>query len=143
MDYADFIAQLKRHEGYREFVYLDSEGIPTGGWGHAFLEGSRLPEEVSEILLHYDMRSVENDYSSLEIPFDFAGTPREFVIKNMLYNLGKKRLLKFVKMWVAIKAGDYEAAADEMLDSKWARQVKGRATELAQMMRTNEFNNLS
>ena len=43
-------------------------------------------------------------------------------------------------MWAAIHRRDYNAAADEMLDSKWAEQVKGRATRLSNIMRTGELN---
>ena len=55
----DFIDQLKRHEGYRGEVYLDTEGVPTGGWGHAFLPGSRIPTEVAERLLRHDLQEVD------------------------------------------------------------------------------------
>ena len=33
---------------------------------------------------------------------------------------------------------DWETASKEMLDSKWAKQVKGRAIKLAEMMKTGE-----
>jgi lysozyme len=37
-------------------------------------------------------------------------------------------------MLAALEQGDYETAAKEMLDSKWARQVGDRANRLAKMM---------
>ena len=53
----------------------------------------------------------------------------------MMFNLGKTRLSKFVKMRDAIEDHDYNRAAKEMLDSKWADQVGNRAVELAELMR--------
>ena len=57
----------------------------------------------------------------------------------MVYNLGITRLLKFKKMLAALDSGDYELAATEMLDSRYARQVKGRAKRNAYMMETGEW----
>ena len=54
---------------------------------------------------------------------------------NMAYNLGVPRLLGFERMWAALAAGDYERAADEALDSKWARQVGARAARVAALIR--------
>ena len=52
----------------------------------------------------------------------------------MAFNLGETRLRGFRKMWAALEEGNYATAAAEMLDSKWATQVKGRARDLAQLM---------
>ncbi|NNF99491.1 MAG: glycoside hydrolase [Desulfobacteraceae bacterium] len=139
MEYEDFIKQLKRHEGFRNKVYLDTEGIPTGGWGHAFIVGSNIPVEAAEMFLRHDLKSVQDDYESLDLPIDVHDTVREYVIKNMLFNLGIVRLRGFKKMLAAVRSGDYKNAAREMRDSKWARQVKGRAIELSEMMSTGEY----
>lgn len=139
MTFDDFIAQIKRHEGFRDHVYCDTVGVLTGGWGHAFLEGSRIPLEVAEALLRHDLGAIDRDYTNLNLPIDPKDSVRRYVIKNMLFNIGLGRLLRFKKMLAAIRAGDYKKAADEMMDSKWARQVKGRAVELAEMMRTGEY----
>ncbi|MCV6587566.1 MAG: hypothetical protein OIF57_00865 [Marinobacterium sp.] len=60
---------------------------------------------------------------------------RQLVLANMAYNLGVPRLKGFRKMWRALEQGDYKLAAAEMLDSRWARQVGKRATELAEQRR--------
>ena len=44
------------------------------------------------------------------------------------------RFSKFRKMLAAMEEGDFDQAAQEMLDSRWAEQVKGRAIELARRM---------
>ena len=50
-----------------------------------------------------------------------------------------KSLKKFKKMWAAVYDNDFATAAKEMLDSRWARQVKGRSTRLAHAMATGEM----
>jgi GH24 family phage-related lysozyme (muramidase) len=43
--------RLRKHEGYSDLVYLDSEGFPTCGWGHHLRIGSRVPVEAAEAFL--------------------------------------------------------------------------------------------
>jgi GH24 family phage-related lysozyme (muramidase) len=57
------------------------------------------------------------------------------IVTEMVYQMGLTRVNKFVKMREALEAGNYGRAADEMLDSKWARQTPERANELADRMR--------
>lgn len=61
---------------------------------------------------------------------------RQDVLVNMAYNMGWPRLSGFAHMLDALDHGDFDRAADEMLASLWAQQVKGRATRLATQMRT-------
>jgi len=60
---------------------------------------------------------------------------RKKVVANMRFNLGASGLLGFKRMHAALGRDDYEAAADEMVDSRWYRQVGGRAVELVAAMR--------
>ncbi len=60
--------------------------------------------------------------------------PRQAVLLNMSYNLGVGGLMGFPHMLASAEAGDYSRAADEMLNSKWARQVRNRANRLAGQM---------
>lgn len=139
MTYDDFIGQLKRHEGYAGRIYVDSVGVLTGGWGHAFIEGSKISVDVASKLLYHDIMQVTKYYETLKLPIERGDDVREFVIKNMLFNLGLTKLLGFKRMLAAVRAGNYNTAAIEMLDSRWARQVKGRAMELAEMMKTGKY----
>jgi lysozyme len=130
---------LKKHEGFREGIYIDTVGVPTGGYGHAFLRGSRLPKHIWEQIFEYDFGNAMKDYDKLNLDLSPA---RAAVIRNMLFNMGLHNVLEFKKMFAALRKGDYETAADEMLDSKWAKQVgPGRSDELAEMMRTGVWPN--
>jgi len=42
-------------------------------------------------------------------------------------------------MLAAIKEGNFDSAADSMLNSLWAKQTKGRAVELAKIMREGRY----
>ena len=54
----------------------------------------------------------------------------------MAFNMGVPRLCKFVKMWDAIHKSDFDEASVQMLDSRWAKQVKSRSTTLSEAMKT-------
>ena len=56
-------------------------------------------------------------------------------ILNMVYNLGLPNLLKFQNMLAALESNDGTTAADEALNSKWARQVGQRAQRIADIFR--------
>jgi lysozyme len=60
---------------------------------------------------------------------------RQMCLVDMGFNMGVPRLMKFVKMWGAIEVGDFYEASEQMLDSRWARQVGKRSEGLAEMMK--------
>lgn len=130
---------IKRHEGFRDHVYIDSVGIPTGGYGHAFLNRSPLPQEVCDILFEWDFKIAQKD---CQILIDRHGLElndvRRAVLTDMLFNMGIVRVSGFKKMLSAMASGFWGIAANEMLDSKWARQVGKRSTYLAELMRKGE-----
>ena len=140
MNDKDIMEQIKHHEGYRETVYFDSVGVPTVGYGHALLEGSRVPAVVADILFEQDYNDASKDYTLLALRWGFndIDTVRRGIIINMLFNMGMSRVSKFQKMLTALQMGEYDKAADEMLDSRWATQVGKRADELADLMRKGE-----
>ena len=59
---------------------------------------------------------------------------RQRVLANMCFNLGYPRLRNFKKFLAALQTGNWEEAAEEMLDSKWAVQVGDRAKRLSKRM---------
>ena len=126
------IDSLKQEEGFDGMPYEDTLGIPTIGYG------TKLPltEEEAELLLKHRLDKKILEISEKE-PF-FLDLPQKAqeVIANMAYQLGVGGVLKFKKMWAALKKGDYQKAADEMLDSKWAKQTPNRAKRLAEIMRS-------
>lgn len=131
---------LKRHEGFRDTIYLDSMGNPTVGYGHHLATGSRITRIVAEELLNSDITDATNDFLKLSLDrINKLNTWRRRVIINMIFNMGLPKVLGFKKMWAAIENEDYETAHDEMLDSDWAEQVGDRAVELAEIMKAGSI----
>jgi lysozyme len=129
------VDQLIRHEGLELKVYKCTEGIETIGIGRNLVDRG-VTEEEARYLCNNDIEIVEHE---LLRNFPFVADlddVRLRVILDMAFNLGISRLRNFKKMWEALEGADYETAAIEMMDSKWARQVKTRAYTLARMMET-------
>lgn len=131
---------IQLHEGYMPTVYLDTVKVPTAGYGHAFHLGSKIPHKVAELLFEHDFDGVKKDYEILAANNGglVLDPVRRAVLMDMLFNMGMVRVNQFKKMFRAILKGDYATAAEEMLDSKWAKQVGPRAIRLAKMMKTGE-----
>lgn len=126
--------QLKRHEGFRAKPYKCTAGKLTIGYG-TNLEVLEVSKTTALMLLEED---VNKSYVQLIERFPFVSRlspARQNVLINMTYNLGLIGVSNFRRMWDALRAKNYDAAANEMLDSKWYIQVGTRATELAQQMR--------
>jgi lysozyme len=129
------IQQLRRHEGERLTPYRCTAGKLTIGVGRN-LEDRGITAEESAYLLNND---IEREWKALKTALPWVtglNDVRQRVLLDMSFNLGIAGLLKFKNTLATIKAGQYSKAGDMMLDSLWARQVGGRATRLAQMMRT-------
>jgi len=128
------INSIKTHEGKRNRAYRDSEGWLTIGYGHN-LDDRPLTDDVVELILEHDVEDAIAETRRALPYFDSHDETRQEVIVEMVFNLGRTRFLGFVKMLAALERGDYKTAADEMLDSRWHRQVGIRAETLEERMR--------
>ena len=127
--------QIKLHEGVEYRVYEDTQGILTIGVGRN-LEDRGLSEDEVDYLLNNDIKICVEELKRSFDWYDDLDDIRKRVLVDMMFNLGMPRLKGFVKMLEAIESGAWEAAAEEMLDSTWARQVGSRADRLSEMMET-------
>lgn len=129
---------VKTFEGYAPLAYICPTGHMTVGYGHN-LEDNAIGKTVANMLLKQDLEQAERAVKQAFPWYEQLDEARQFVIVDMAFNMGIKKLCSFKKTIAHIVAGDYEAASTEMLDSKWATQVKGRAYKLAYIMRTGEY----
>ena len=154
-----FIEELIKHEGLKLQVYQDTLGIDTIGIGRNLEDRGITKQELDELdipnidhvyeygiteadavyLATNDVQIVEEELVRAHPCVDRLDAVRQLICIDMAFNMGVPRLCKFKKMWAAIEAEDYPTAAKEMLDSRWATQVKGRATKLANAMHNGEF----
>lgn len=134
------IEMIKRHEGSVNHAYQDSRGYWTIGVGRLIDEklGGGLSDEEVDYLLTNDIARCEEEAAGYPW-YPGLSEPRKAVIVSMLFNLGQPRFDGFQMAQSAIAAGDYQEAARQMLDSKWARQVGKRAYEMAVQMETGEW----
>ena len=128
------IAMLQRHEGLRLKPYKCTAGKVSIGYGRN-LDDMGISEVEAMVLLRHD---IERCYDELNVFSWFADLDqvRQEALIDMLFNLGLPTFLEFKKTLKFVAEGKYSQAAEEMLRSKWADQVGGRAKELAYMMDT-------
>lgn len=148
----ELLSRIKRHEGAvrdgdRHVVYDDAtgqpigpgttvEGNPTIGYGRLVTSGNGLSEHEALQLLRQDVASVREQLDR-RLPWWRArlNITRRQVVLEMAFNMGVGGLLTFRKMLAALETGDYERAAAEALDSRWATQVGHRANNIAERIR--------
>lgn len=141
--------ELIRDEGMILTPYYCSAGKKTIGVGRN-IESLGTPEiahdrDVNDGITEAEaMTMLRNDINRTESElkknkwFRELDERRKESILNMAFNLGTTKLMQFKKMISAIENGDYNLAAEEMLDSKWSEQVGERATRLANIMRSGK-----
>ncbi|KVE27262.1 lysozyme [Burkholderia singularis] len=133
-DAAKLKAELTRDEDRRNRIYVDTVGKVSGGIGRNLTDKGFRDNEID--LMYENDRADTEAWLDRNLPWwRSLDSVRQRVLMNMAFNMGGK-LLTFVNTLAAMKRGDYAAAADGMLASKWAGQVGARATRLAAMMRS-------
>jgi lysozyme len=135
---------LIKHEGYKDEIYLCSEGIPTFGIGHAIKESD--PEYTWPVGTPIEKERIDNAFAEdvqiaiddVEALFHSPWTKPEKVqrvLVNMAFNLGRTKYARFKKMIAAVNANEFKQAADEMVMSRWYGQVGNRSIILENWMR--------
>lgn len=133
------INQLKRHEGLRLKPYKCTAGKLTIGYGLNLDAGITEKEADMLLVMRVDKVSFELLRRLPTSINSVLNEPREGVLINMAFNIGVSGVFKFKKMIAALEVGDYDEAALQMMDSRWAVQVGNRAIELAEQMRTGQY----
>jgi len=144
MDSQKLREQLEIDEGVVYEIYNDHLGYATFGIGHLITEsdpehGSSIGTEVSHDRVaeafESDLESVLSDCSILYPNFYDLPEEAQQIIANMMFNLGRPRLSAFKGMKAGVDDEDWSRAANEMVDSRWYRQVGARAERLVERMR--------
>lgn len=145
---------VTEHEGHRSKVYRDSKGIPTIGIGfnlqrgdasqklseigvdiNDVLKGKELTDQQINTLFEADLISAVDDARKFLPNFDKQPEMVKNIVTDMSFNLGLTRLSVFKEFQKALLKGDYQKAADEMIDSKWYGEVGNRSKKLVSIMR--------
>ena len=139
------IDMLKRHEGEvkkngRHVAYMCPAGHWTIGIGRNIDPngGIGLSDEEVDMLLEGDILRVIKELSAEYPWFNSLDDARKNALIDISFNLGATRLRLFKKALAAMEVADYSLAADEFMDSRWAKQVRSRAIELTEMIRNGK-----
>jgi lysozyme len=144
MNITQLRVEIAADEGVENEIYLDHLGLPTFGIGHLVLDsdpeygepvGTPVSEDRVNECFDKDVEIVLDDCRLLYEDFDDLPEEVQLIVANMMFNMGRPRLSKFKGMKAGVDAQDWNAAADEMVDSRWYDQVTNRADRLVERMR--------
>lgn len=114
------------------WVYKDSLGYPTIGYGHLVQKGENYSNGLipidADILLAHDIDRATKQLSTLNLgvlPQDI-----EDYLIIMLFQLGLGGVQKFKKLLAAAKAHDRAGIRHESVDSLWYRQTPNRVKDM-------------
>ena len=136
--------ELKADEGCKYEIYKDHLGYPTFGIGHLITDadpefglevGTQVIDERVIEVFEKDIEIVIADCKNEYVFFDDLPEEVQHIIANMMFNMGKPRMSKFLKLKVALAERNWEQAAVEMEDSLWHKQVTNRANRLIERMK--------
>ena len=128
---ATLVHAIEGAEGFRGHCYLDALRVPTIGYG------TKLPltHAEAELLLEHRLAIKHHHLAAAWPPFHGLSERRQRALLNMAYVLGVDGVLGFRRALRALEARDFGQAADEVLDSRFARQLPGRAARIAAAIR--------
>ena len=140
IDMEKLLASVKKHEGYRNKVYLDTLNKRTVGVGHLCVEDfweddKEYEEKFLMTILEHDLQSAIKSAEELCEGYNISDDAKIITIE-MIFQLGKSGVSKFRNMWKALAEDppNYHVASIEMLDSRWAKQTPNRAQEMSDHM---------
>ena len=142
--------RIKEHEGFSPRIYEDSLGYKTIGYGHLVtieddfvIDEIYSPEQLQGVfdkdyaIAEKDAQHIIGTY--LDVIWSEYSEKQKITITSILtemcFQLGLPRVLKFKLFIQALVNNDMEAAAKEMMDSRWAVQTKERVLVLSTMIR--------
>jgi lysozyme len=129
---------LIRDESLALKPYRDSVGKLTIGVGRN-LDDHGISEIEAMIMLDNDIRDATRDVYHTWSWSQSLTEPRQAVMIMLTFNMGVEKLATFTKMLSALRRGDYDAAAQELLDSAYHREVPARSTRLAAQLRSGAW----
>ena len=145
MDINRLRVEIENDEGCKYEVYLYHLGLPTCGIGHLIKEddpehglevGTKIDEERVNELFETDIKETIDECKLIYNDFDDLPEEAQYIIANMMFNMGRPRLSRFHKMKQAVDNRDWKEAANQMIDSRWYKQVPNRANRLVNRMKS-------
>ena len=139
MKYYEIEQQLMGHEGFKGKSYLCTAGKTSIGFGRN-LTDKGITKREAKFLLRNDIFECAIDLDTFIFPGQFKTWPDELqhAMIDMRFQLGMTGFRSFKKMILALRANDRGLAEVEAKNSKWYKQVPGRAKTIVKMIREAE-----
>jgi len=132
-------ALIGEEEGRERCVYLDSRNLSTIGIGclvDKSIPGAGLCDEAIDVQFAHDSARARKDAAALP-GFQRCNEVRQAVLVSMCFQLGSLR--DWPRFRAALALGDYNMAAQEGLDSTWAKQTPNRARRQMTMLASGQW----
>jgi lysozyme len=139
IDHERLRKMLVLEEGVKLRLYVDTKGKRTIGIGRN-LDDVGISKAEAEFMLTNDIIERTGTLPKVLPWIDTLDVVRQTVLVDLSF-MGISSLLTFKKMLDALKSGDFERAAAELADSKWARDdvQPSRSFRLITMIRTGQW----
>lgn len=145
--------RLIQHEGLSLMPYRCSEGKLTIGVGRNLEDNPPTYEELralgdymhgitenaAKMLLRNDITRTYAALKHLVKGFEDLDEERQYALLDMCFQLGVAGFKKFKRLRKAIANKDFNKAAEECLNSKYAEQTPQRARRIAHLLKIGEW----
>ena len=138
-NYNKLKTRIKKHEGFRNKVYLDQLGHPTIGYGHLvrkedkFIAKKKYSKKLLLGFFEKDFNKALHNFNYYYSNFKMKKNLQEVLIE-MIFQLGIKKTLKFKKFNFYLKSLKPHLAALEMINSLWYLQTPKRVDNLIKIL---------
>ena len=129
-DFKALIERIGVNEGFRSKPYQCSENVWTIGHGLTWLTEEESLHILTGRISQLHLKLLDDLDWYKDMPPEVQG-----ILIEMVYQIGFSGVMKFRKMIANMQGKNWKGAADEMLDSLWARQTPSRANRLADIVR--------
>lgn len=134
-----FQSKLGYYKNSKFWVYKDSLGLDTIGYGHLVLKGENFSGGINEAqadkMLVSDSQNAWNDAKAIYEQFGMSAPESvQRVLWLMVFQMGKTKVLQFKKAMAALGKSDYKEAGRQMRDSQWYKQTTSRAEKMARIV---------
>ena len=129
-DFKALIERIGVNEGFRSKPYQCSEGVWTIGHGLTWITEEESLSILSGRISDLHLKLADDLDWYKDMPPEIQG-----ILIEMVYQIGYSGVMKFKKAIANMKEKNWKGAADEMLDSRWAKQTSNRANRLADIVR--------
>lgn len=137
-------ADIEREEGCKLTAYEDTRGLWTIGIGHHDSHvhaGMVWTEAEAQAQLQMDIQTAIRAILAspiLQPVYAMLDDIRQDAFVQCCFQMGAATFAEFHMALGAMRSGDYDTAAWNMLDSDWARETPARAERMAFQIRTDQ-----